>query len=96
MMFLALASHVLEITLETTVESKFRLSTESSLEKLRAQSPIVIEERKSFLLSLSHLRTFLLKQMFSGKIERSTRKGHGRGPSEIRLNAIQDLSTAHA
>jgi len=60
-MFLALASHALEITLEIALESKSRLSTESSLEKLRAQSPIVTEERKSFFSSLSHLRTFLLK-----------------------------------
>jgi len=36
--FLALASHALEITLETAVESKSRSSTESSLEKLRAHS----------------------------------------------------------
>jgi len=32
--FLVLVSHVLEITLETAIESKFRSSTESSLEKL--------------------------------------------------------------
>ena len=47
-MFLALASYALEITLKTAVESKSRSSTESSLEKLRAQSPIVTEERKLF------------------------------------------------
>jgi len=43
--FLAFASHALEITLETAAESKSRSSTESSLEKLRARSPIVTEEK---------------------------------------------------
>ena len=69
-MFLALTSHALEITLEIAVESKSRSSTESSLEKLKARSPIVTEERKSFSSSLSCLRTFLLKQMFSGEIRK--------------------------
>ena len=73
--FLALAFHALEITLETAVESKSRLSTEFSLEKLRAQIPIVTEERKLFSSLLSRLRTFLLKQMFSGEIGRLTRRG---------------------
>jgi len=74
-MFLVLASHALEITLEIALESKSRSSTESSLEKLRVWSPIVTEERKSFSSSLSCLRTFLLKQMFSDEIGRSTRRG---------------------
>jgi len=73
--FLALASHALEITLETAIESESRLSTESSLEKLRAQSPIVTEERKLFSSSLSCLRTFLLKRMFAGEIGRSSIRG---------------------
>jgi len=73
-MFLALASHALKITLETALESKSRSFTESSLKKLRARSPIVTEERKSFSSSLLHLRTFLLKQMFSGEIGRPTRR----------------------
>jgi len=71
---LALASQALVNTLETTSESEFRLATEPRSEKLRVQSFILTKERKAPSLSLLYLRTFLLKQIFSGEIGRLTSK----------------------
>jgi len=74
-MDLALASQALVNTLETASESESRLATKLRSKKLRVQSPMLTEERKALSSSLSHLRTFLLKQIFSGEIERLTSKG---------------------
>ena len=74
MIDLALASQVLVNTLETASESKFRLAIEPRSEKLRVQSLILTKKRKAPSLLLLYLRTFLLKHIFSGEIERLTSK----------------------
>ena len=75
MIVLALASHVLENTLEIASDIESRPATKFSPEKLRACNPMVIKDKKVSFFSLSCLSTFFLRQVFSGKIGRLTSKG---------------------
>ena len=61
MIVLALAFHALENILEIVSEIESRPATESSLEKLRACSPMVIEDRKASSSSLLCFK-YLLSQ----------------------------------
>ena len=74
-MDLALASQTLVNTLESASESKSRLAIKPRSEKLKAWSLILTKERKAPFSLLLCLRTFLLKQIFSGEIKRLTNRG---------------------